>query len=358
MISKRLVAALCSALALSAVSAHAQLFPPQGNDTTNSLASFKVQISPQFVNLFSRPNLPNPPITCPGFDSTTNILSGPLMFDQQTVIGRSMSIPGGDGSGPDFGGVPVGQPFQTIQVSNVSESILIPPPGFPCSGVSGCISGPGTHEVHTEVESLHLMGSGAAVRAGQWYNSSSGPSWPPAKISPGEVQSQSGPGGTSDFPASSFFDVFAQVDMPGCSAFPNAFPGGTLYNLMPLVVKNNQVKSFPPTVVYIHDASSIVPILFLNDKPGFWHKDDILGYFLLVGHGVGVSPSDFNTFMTGQPNASCPIGPPPPASRTAAVQPQSSSTVASEKGAKPAPDATSKSASGGGNRSVPGGGNR
>jgi hypothetical protein len=357
MISKRLVAVLCSALALSAVSGYAQSFPPQGNDNTNSLASFKIQIMPRFVNLFSHPNPPNPPIVCPGFDPTTNILSGPQMFDQQTVIGRSMSIPGGDGSSADLGGVPVGQPFQSIQVSNVSESMLIPPPGFPCSGVSGCTSGPGTHEVHTEVESLHLMGSGAAVRAGQWYNSSSGPSWPPAKISPGEVESQSGPGGTLDFPASSFFDVFAQVDMPACPAFTNAFPGGTLYNLMPLVVKNNQVNSFPPTVVYLHDASSIVPILFLNDKPGFWQKDDILGYFLLVGHGVGVSPSDFNTFMTGQSNASCPIGPPPP-SGAAAVQPQSSPTVASGKGARPTPEATNKSASGGGNRSIPGGGNR
>ena len=352
MIAKRLVATLCCALALSAVSAYAQMFPPQGNDNTNSLASFKVQIMPQFVSLFYHSNSPNPPSICPGFDPSTNILSGPQMFDQQTIIGRSSPIPGGDGSAADLGGVPVGQPFQSIQVSNVNESMLIPPPGFPCGGVSGCGSGPGTHEVHTEVESLHLTGSGAAVRAGQWYNSSAGTSWPPAKISPGEVQSQSGPGGLSDFPASSFFDVFVQVDMPACPAFPNAFPGGTLYNLMPLVVKNNQVRSFPPTVVYLHDASSIVPILFLNDNPGFWHKDDILGYFLLVGHGVGVSSGDFNTFMTGQPNATCPIGPPPPSGAPPQPTPSPTPTpkVTSGKVVKPAPAATNRSASGEGNR--------
>jgi hypothetical protein len=344
MISKRFAPALCGVLVLSAISVRAQMFPPQGNDSTSSLASFKVQIMPQFVNLFTRPNPPGSPINCMGFDPTTNILSGPQMFDQQTVIGRSTSVP--DGSPADLNGVPVGQPFQAIQVSNVNENMLIPPPGFPCGGVSGCTTGPGTNEVHTEVESLHLLGGGAAVRAGQWYNSSGGTSWPPRRISPGEVEAQSGPGGLSDFPASSFFDVFVQVDMPACPAFPGAFPGGTLYNLMPLVVKNNQVRSFPPTVVYLHDASSIVPILFLNDHPGFWNKDDILGYFLLVGHGVGVTANDFNTTMSGQSNATCPIGPPPPA-----AQPKPSSTTSpSGKSGKATSAPANKPASRGGNR--------
>jgi len=153
------------------------MFPPQGNDSTSSLASFKVQVMPQFVGLFTHPNPPGPPINCMGFDPSTNILSGPQMTDQQTVIGRSSSIP--DGSAADLNGVPVGQPFQSIQVSNVNENMLIPPPGFPCGGVTGCTTGPGTHEVHTEVESLHLVGGGASVRAGQWYNSSAATSWPP-----------------------------------------------------------------------------------------------------------------------------------------------------------------------------------
>lgn len=345
MISRRLFTAICRILALSSVSACAQMFPPQGNDSTSSLASFKVQVMPQFVGLFTHPNPPGPPINCMGFDPSTNILSGPQMTDQQTVIGRSSSIP--DGSAADLNGVPVGQPFQSIQVSNVNENMLIPPPGFPCGGVTGCTTGPGTHEVHTEVESLHLVGGGASVRAGQWYNSSAATSWPPRRLSPGEVEAQSGPGGLSDFPASSFFDVYAQVDMPACPAFAGAFPGGTLYNLMPLVVKNYKVTSFPPTVVYLHDASSIVPVLFLNDNPGFWHKDDILGYFLLVGHGVGVTSSDFNTFMTGQSNATCPIGPPPPPSGTT----KSASTAAAPgKPVKSTATTVSKSRPGGGNK--------
>lgn len=280
-------------------------YPPQGNDSTSSMGAFKVKIMPQFVPLFYNPG--PPAIQCPGFDPTTNILSSPQLFDPATLIGRSMAIP--DGSSPDVNGIQVGVPSGIIQPANVAESMLIPPPAFPCGGVANCSSGPNTAEVHTEVESLRLLGGGAAVRAGQWYNNASTPTWPPYKISPGEVESQSGPNGTpaTFFPASSFFDVYVQVDMPACPAFTHAFPGGTLYNLMPLVVKNNQVTSFPPQVVYLHDSTSIVPILFLTDNPGYWHRDDILGYFLLVGHGVGTNQNDFNTFMGNQSNATCPI---------------------------------------------------
>jgi hypothetical protein len=158
-----------------------------------------------------------------------------------------------------------------------------------------------------------MTGGGAAVRAGIWYNNPNSTSTPPLHISPGEVESQSGPSNdpTKDFPASSFFDVFVRVDVPACGPFP----GGTLYNLMPLVVKNNQVTQFPPKVVYLHDSSSIVPILFLTANPPLWNKDDILGYFVLVGHGVGFTNSQsdlnsFNTFMSNQSNATCPIAPP------------------------------------------------
>ena len=50
-------------------------YPPQGNDSTSSLGSFKVKVMPQFVPLFYNPG--PPAIACPGFDPTTNILSSP-----------------------------------------------------------------------------------------------------------------------------------------------------------------------------------------------------------------------------------------------------------------------------------------
>lgn len=348
-------------IVLTGVLASAQQFPQQGDDATSSLGSFKVQIMPQFVGLFYNPNYP-PAAQCPLFDPTTNILSSPSqLLDPGTIIGRSSPVPDGSNANPpfpsgppsDIGGAPVGSAG-----TDVNESMLIPPPGFPCAGLSSCSSGPGTADVLTEVRSLHMTGSGAAVRAGVWYNSPNPPNSPPpaGKISRGKVESQSGPHGlpNQNFPASSFFDVFVQVDIPACGGFPGAFTPSTLYNLMPLVVKNNQVTSFPPKVVYLHDSTSIVPILFLypdTQNPSRWQKDDILGYFLLVGHGVGYGGNDladFNKTMQGQSNASCPIGPPPPGGMT--VQPKSLPGVstAPSPAAKPSSSAGNKSSRGGG----------
>ncbi len=288
MISKRFVATVLSIIALAAMPAYAQ-FPVQGDDNTTSLGSFRVNIAAKFQPLFAN---------CPAYNATNNVLQSPTLFDSQTDIGRSN--PTTDGSNLDLNGINVGA-ANTV----VSENMLIAPPGFGF--------GANTREVHTEVRSLHMTGGGAAVRAGIWYNSPTGPSAPPNRISPGEVESQSGPNGlpANDFPASSYFDIFVQVDMPACGKFP----GGTLYNLMPLIVKNANITSFPPKVVYLHDASTVVPILFLNANPPFWNKDDILGYFLLAGHGVGMAQGDtstFNSFMSSQPDATCPYVPPIP----------------------------------------------
>ncbi len=297
MMKRSLLAAVLSILALAAVPASAQ-FPTQGDDVTTSLGSFRVNIAPNFQALFAN---------CPAYNATTNVLQSPTLFDSATLIGRSSPIlDGSTGSNSDVGGVFVGTANTVI-----GENMLIPPPHF---GL-----GANTREVHTEMRSLHMTGMGAAVRAGVWYNSPNGTSSPPARISPGEVESNSGPNGApaNDFPASSYFDIFVQVEMPACGGFP----GATLYNLMPLIVKNPSISTFPPKAVYLHDTSTVVPILFLNGdtaSPPRWNKDDILGYFLLAGHGAGSTNSStdissFNNFMGGQPNATCPYVPPNPA---------------------------------------------
>lgn len=387
MIRKHLYATALSIIVLAGSGIYAQSGPGQGNDSTSSMGSFKIDVNPNFANLFYHLNPPPAaPDVCPGYDLSTNTLFSPSpMTDGGTLIGRSDPIPDGSNASPpypagppsDLGGAPVGLPTDVILPSTVSESMLIPPPGFPCGGVkTTCSSGTGTPEIHTAVESLLLTGSylnggPVAVRAGQWYNDAKNKKWPPNKISPGEVESQNGPTATTFFPASSFFDIFVQVDLPACPlAFTNHFPGGTLYNLMPLVVKNNNVQSLPPQVVYLHDSSSLVPILFLNDDPGgLWHKDDILGYFLLVGHGVGMQQSDFDKFIGGQPNATCPIGSGTTSTGTSAQQKSSRRVPASTRGVKstsgknnkaiskstatPTSKSTATSTSGGG-----GGGNR
>src|SRR5437016_1189070 len=289
---KRVLVVFCTILTLAVVPAFAQ-FPAQGDDLTTSLGSFKIQISNNFAGLFAG---------CPGFDSTTNILKSPTLYDPATLVGRSNTIRDGDAN--DTNGVAVGT-AGTI----VAENQLFPPPGFPCAGVTtGCASGPGTREVHTEVRSLKMTSGPVAVRAGVWYNNPT-TATPPTRISPGEVESHSGPGGApaNDFPASSFFDVFVRVDVPACGT--GGFPGATLYNSAPLIVKNPNLTAFPPRVVYLHDTSTAVPILFLNANPPLWNADDILGYFVLAGHGIGFTNSqadqdEFNNFMTCSENNS------------------------------------------------------
>jgi len=283
---KRVLAVSFSFLLLVAVSAYAQ-FPAQGDDLTTSLGSFKIGVNPNFVGLFAG---------CPAFDPATNILKSPTLYDPATLVGRSGAI--GDGDANDINGVAVGT-AGTI----VSEGMLFPPPGFPCQGVTGCLSGPGTREVHTEVRSLKMTSGPAAVRAGVWYDNPN-VAQPPTRVSPGEVESHSGPGGApiNDFPGSSFFDVFVKVDVPACGQFP----GATLYNTSPLIVKNFNITAFPPRIVYLHDTSTVVPILFLNAHPPQWNADDILGNFVLAGHGIGFTNSqadinEFNQFMDCQP---------------------------------------------------------
>jgi hypothetical protein len=285
---RRLFAATLVMFLLAAISAGAQQFPPIGDDNTSSLGSFKIQLTNQFAPMFAG---------CPGFNNP--ILSSPTMYDPATKVGRSNALL--DGSPADTNGVPVGTAGTVV-----SEGMLTPPPGFPCAGApAGCRSGANTREIHTEVRSLKMVNLGGplpVVRAGVWYDNPNVQN-PPSKVSPGEVESESGPGGApaNDLPGSSFFDVFVRVDMPACGRFP----GATVYNLIPLIVKNPDLTTLPPRVVYLHDTSTVVPILFLNANPPLWNKDDLLGYFVLAGHGIGFTNSqadvnEFNKFMNSQ----------------------------------------------------------
>jgi hypothetical protein len=273
---------------LAALPAFAQTFPARGDDNTQSLGSFKIQITNQFAPMFAG---------CPGFNNP--ILSSPTMYDPGTTVGRSDALQ--DGSTADTGGVLVGTAGTTV-----SEGMLSAPAGYPCYGDSTCSSGINTREIHTEVRSLkmvNLAGGLPVVRAGIWYDNPNFTTTPPSKISPGEVESRSGPTGApaNDLPGSSFFDIFVQADLPACGTFP----GATVYNQVPLVVKNPSVNPLPPKVVYLHDTSTTVPILFLTANPGKWNANDILGYFVLAGHGIGYTNSQtdvdsFNTYMSQQ----------------------------------------------------------
>lgn len=297
---RRLFMGCLAVLVLAIAPAYSQTnFPGQGDDTTTSLGSFKIQIATNFQAAVTG---------CPGYDSGTQIWTSPTMFDGSTLIGRSGVIT--DGSTADLNGVPVGSAG-----TQVSENMLSAPPGWPCLSAPGCLAGPGTNEVHTEVRKLNLTAFSCtttpgrpAVRAGTAYST-------PIKISPGEVESQAAagpPAGSTDFPASSFFDMFVQVDLPACGTLP----ASTVQNNLPLIVKNNNLASFPPKVIYLHDQSSSVPVVFVG---GLW-AGQTFGYLVLAGHGAGFSCSqsdldEFNSFMGSQQPSTCPgstCAPPPP----------------------------------------------
>ncbi len=236
---------------------------PPCNEATSSLGKYRIYISPKF-----RPNFAG----CPAYQNTicgSSVfrLESPNLSDSATLIGRSAPIV--DGSSPDTNGTPVGDAGTLVKDSDFT----VLPSGF---------QGPaGSREIHTEIVALNLTGSGASVRAG--LSASSRPK------SFGEVESQSASGlPANDFPADSFFDVFVEVDLPPCGAFPGPT---TVYNQQALLVVNSNVNDLPPQVVYIHGNSSFVAVYFkfvsTGSPPVPWVPGDLLGWLSLAGHGVG-----------------------------------------------------------------------
>ena len=103
----------------------------------------------------------------------------------------------------------------------------------------------------------------------------------------GEVESLSGASGDPywDFPAKSFFDIFVDVDLPTGGAYP--LPAFTVTNTQPLIIQNNNLTTFPPTVIYVHGNSSAVPVAFTTAVPAIGaNAGDIFGILLLAGHGI------------------------------------------------------------------------
>lgn len=225
-----------------------------GDDTIPSLGKFRIFLAPAFQAMFTG---------CPAPIWDGSNLTSPLLSDSMTIIGHSAAHL--DGSTADKGGTAVGTAGTIILDASFSKR----PAGF---------EGPaGRREIHTEVRRLVLTGGGVTVRAGT--------AAPGRPISPGEVEAQ---GGGSDFPADSFFNLFVDVDIPLCGGFP----GGTVYNIAPLIVVHTPITKLPPKVVYTHDNSSAVPVYL---KP----SGTVFGWLVLAGHGADFSaavPADVTLF--------------------------------------------------------------
>jgi hypothetical protein len=183
--------------------------------------------------------------------------TSPLLSDRLTSIGRS--DPFLDGSDTDeISGAPIyGSPNPPVKDSDFK--VRPPNDGTPFD------EGPiGTEEIHTEILSLNMTGSGFALRAGN-------PTFPDIERSIGEVESLDPPG-SGGFPAESFFDIFVEIDAPPL--------GMTLFNKTPLLIENDKLLGFPPKVIYVHGNTLAVPVF---DKANPSTK---VGWITVAGHGI------------------------------------------------------------------------
>ena len=186
-------------------------------------------------------------------------------------------------SSGDALGVPVGT--ANTSVSDLSFAQFLQSFAYPSN----------TFEVKTEIRSLLMVPIGSIPIPGQTTNFTvrAGTNAPNMPHSYGEVNSLSGASGDPywDFPAKSFFDIFVDVDFPPNMGGSGA-PAFTVTNGQPLIIQNNTLTSFPPSVVYVHGNTTAVPVYFTNTVTPYWHAGDVFGILLLAGHGVNLNSSN------------------------------------------------------------------
>lgn len=224
-------------------------------ETRTSLGGFIIKVAMPHKDLFTG---------WPNYDPAVRKLKSPLvMHDPATLIGMSVRHYDAD---IDDAGCPVGLGGNQVMIGDGSFVNL--PGGYHNAGAE---------EVHTNIISMDLTdGNGNFVRAGMAFG---------LGTNPGEVQSKSGVG----LPGKSFFDISVVVTLADQQV---NWGGGDmlLRNDWPLFLRNDDVDSLPPYVVYVHESSIPVPIYFLEDNPPHWNKDDFLGSLILAGHGMGFGP--------------------------------------------------------------------
>ena len=318
----------CGALVLGSLSAQAA-FPPGPADEApiNSMGVVKIMVSPKFQPVMA--NALGAGVPYPGYFNSDGRLYSPVVFDANTIIGRSAVH--------DNGSIPAaGEPIGLLGTLAKYVDYAQTPPEF--------VSPPAiTREVFTEIRRMVLTTTGRnacsnensgvppyvdpripTVPAG-WPMVLAGPdagaSLPALPHSIGQVQSKV-PNDPSpyvnDFPAQSFFDVFTEVNLPPLGGFP----GGILRNSQPLVVTNLNLPIFPPSVIYTHSpASSAAPLVFKNAGSAgavTWVAGEVFGWLVLAGHGTALDCSDpsvveaFVTNVLGKVGADLPGAPLPP----------------------------------------------
>jgi hypothetical protein len=288
----------------------AQTFPSVPTDgQTFSIGVVQIVVDPNFAFLFAP--APSFAFYYPGYAGpASGILTGPVMYDGNTIIGESVKHLRSATVFPIAAGTPNQYPPNTTysNILGYTDYALIPPP---------FASAPANlDQIFTQIKQMNLVGY-----VDTNGSSCSDPRVPTIRKDPAgqggggpQVTVKAGPGGMgigsslpmnrrsigivqatnsgSDFPARSFFDVFVEVDLPRVpytisdTDFPAA--GAVLYNdaSNPLLIENLSITNLPPEATYVHGQSTAVPIRFKYNHPPYWAADDVLGYLTLAGHGV------------------------------------------------------------------------
>jgi hypothetical protein len=292
-------------------------FPTSGfssDETTFSIGVFQITVDPSYAYLFAPAN--GGSTYYPGFSSSSGILTSPIMFDDNTVIGTS-ALDHYPGTFPAVIGLPAGFGAPANNPGNVINPTFDPPWG-------GYYAEPfifefgvpaGADQVYTEIESFDLSCTPAAcgtdVRVPgpppiNWDFVMAGP------LSTGNPFSPSNPAnlprrsvgmvqatGTVTGTGQSFFNINVQVNLPAetqtgsISFFPTVGVLGQVLQLTnsptsPLVIINTNVTTLPPPVVYIHGLTPAVPLYFVSTTP-YWTAGTEFGYVTLAGHGVSTN---------------------------------------------------------------------
>ena len=279
-----------------------------------SMGQYRVWVSPQFRGLVAHFPLSSP--TTATWNPATAILTSPLMIDGGPVAGGTLiahSARHADGSAADnCPGTPVGTGANlclppippTYPVATVSDShFTLQPTGF---------KDPGKLENHTEIVRLFMQdrgGFGAYVKAGPL----AAPYIRAPQRSFGEAQASDNLGTVGPGPlqrGKSFFNVFTEIAAPQLRSGVNPTELAILYNNTPLLVQN-ELDSFPPGVVYLHENSSAVPVFFFgNSVNGYWNDADLFGFLVLSGHGVSAAANQgaIQAALASRPDRPVPEG--------------------------------------------------
>jgi len=202
----------------------------------------------------------------PGYQYTNGWLITPGLYDPAVVTGYSGSLQVGSSAATN--GVTVGV---TNPITVKSSSFAQIPAGF--TGANG------TDELFDKITTMNATNIGGGN--GTFLAAGSAASDRPASI--GIVQSQSPSGNpTNDFPANSFFDIFADVTIP-LDAGANA---QMLYNTTPYVIQSPNITSIPPFILPFFTTSTTAPIYASGNNGSFWTTGEQIGTAYLGGPGT------------------------------------------------------------------------